>query len=64
MTAKKTKQQKYLLDNKLEYLKLAFIISKYRLSGKKPPEKLIEQARIARILADYSIEELENILKC
>lgn len=58
------KQQKYLLANKLEFLKLAFIISKYRLSGKKPPKKLVEKAQIARILANYSIEELENIVKC
>jgi hypothetical protein len=58
------KQQKYLLANKLEFLKLAFIISKYRLSGRKPPKKLIEKAQIARILANYSIEELENIVKC
>jgi hypothetical protein len=58
------KQQKYLLANKLEFLKLAFIISKYRLSGKKPPKKLIKRAQIARILANYSIEELENIVKC
>jgi len=57
------KQQKYLLANKLEFLKLAFIISKYRLSGKKPPKKLVEKAQIARILASYSIEELENIVK-
>ena len=58
------KQQKYLLANKLEFLKLAFIISKYRLSGKKPPKKLIKRAQSARILANYSIEELENIVKC
>ena len=58
------KQQKYLLANKLEFLKLAFIISKYRLSGRKPPKKLIEKAQIAIILANYSIEELENIVKC
>jgi hypothetical protein len=58
------KQQKYLLANKLEFLKLAFIISTYRLSGKKPPKKLIKRAQIARILANYSIEELENIVKC
>jgi hypothetical protein len=37
---------------------------KYRLSGRKPPKKLIEKAQIARILANYSIEELENIVKC
>ena len=59
-----TKQQKQLLANKLEYLKLAYIISKYRLSGEKPPKKLIEKARIARILANFSREELKNIVKC
>jgi hypothetical protein len=58
------KQQKYLLSNKLNYLKLAYIISRYRLSGKKPPKKLIEKVKIARILADYSTEELKNIVKC
>jgi hypothetical protein len=55
------KQKKLLLDNKLEYLKLAYIISKYRLSGEKPPKKLIKQAQIARIVANYSREELENL---
>lgn len=58
------KQEKYLLANKLEYLKLAFIISKYRISGKKPPGKLLEKAKTIRILANYSNEELENIVKC
>ena len=58
------KQQKYLLANKLEYLKLAYIISRYRLSGKKPPKNLIERARVTRILANYYTEELENIVKC
>ena len=58
------KQQKYLLANKLEYLKLAYIISRYRLAGKKTPKKLIERARVTRILANYSTEELENIVKC
>ena len=59
-----TNQQKQLLANKLEYLKLAYIISKYRLSGEKPPKKLIEKSRIARILANFSREELKNIVKC
>ena len=58
------KQEKNLLKNKLEFLKLAYLITIYRLSGKKPPNKLIEQARIIRILANFSKKELENILKC
>ena len=58
------KQEKYLLANKLEYLKLAFIISKYRILGKKPPGKLIEKVKTIRILANYSNEELESIVKC
>lgn len=61
LRAKKTKRKKHLLDNKLEYLKLAYNISRYRLSGEEPPQKLIEQARIARIVANYSREELENL---
>jgi len=61
LMAKKTKQKKHLLDNKLEYLKLAYIISRYRLSGEEPPKKLIEQARIARIVANYSREEVANL---
>jgi hypothetical protein len=37
---------------------------KKQQKGRKPPKKLIEKAQIARILANYSIEELENIVKC
>ena len=50
--------------NKLEYLELAYRITKYRLLGKEAPEELLERVRIARISADFSREELENILKC
>jgi len=60
LMAKMTKQQKYLLANKLEYLKLVYMISRYRLLGKKPPKKLVEQVKIVRILANYSREELEK----
>jgi len=59
--AKMTKQQKYLLANKLEYLKLVYMISRYRLLGKKPPKKLVEQVKVVRIMANYSREELENL---
>jgi hypothetical protein len=62
--AKMTKQEKNLLKNKLEYLKLAYRISVYRLSGEEAPEELIKRARSARISADFSREELENVLKC
>ena len=61
---KMTKQEKNLLKNKLEYLKLAYRISVYRLSGEEAPEELIKRARSTRISADFSREELENVLKC
>jgi hypothetical protein len=56
-----TKKQKYLLKNKFEFLKLAYIITKYRMSGEEPPEELLEQVRTVRIMADFSREELKNI---
>ena len=59
-----TKREKNLLKNKLEYLKLAYRISVYRLSGEEAPEELIKKARSTRIAADFSREELENVLKC
>ena len=62
--AKMTKQEKNLLKNKLEYLKLAYRISVYRLSGEEAPEELLKKARVARISADFSKEEMENVLKC
>ena len=62
--AKMTKQEKNLLKNKLEYLKLAYHIAVYRLSGEEAPEELIKRARSTRISADFSREELENVLKC
>lgn len=62
--AEMTKQEKYLLKNKLEYLKLAYRISVYRLSGEEAPEELLRKARVARISADFTKEEMENVLKC
>jgi hypothetical protein len=55
------KQEKYILKNKLEFLKLAYLITKHRVSGKKPPKKLLAQARFVRILANISREEMENL---
>ena len=57
------KQEKNLLKNKLEFLKLAYLITKHRIAGKKPPKKLLTQARIVRISANYTKEESETILK-
>ena len=62
--AEMTKREKNLLENKLEYLKLAYRISVYRLSGEEAPEELIKKARSTRIAADFSREEMENVLKC
>ena len=59
-----TKKQKYLLENKFEFLKLAYLITRYKMSGMEPPGELLEKVRIARIAAGFSREELENILKC
>jgi hypothetical protein len=58
------KQEKYLLQNKLEFLRLAYLITRCQLSGIKPNKQLIEKVRILRILADFSKEELDTILKC
>jgi hypothetical protein len=59
-----TKQEKNLLKNKLEYLQLAYCIMKYRLSGEDAPDELLDRLRTARISADFTKEELENVLKC
>jgi hypothetical protein len=55
------KQEKYILKNKLEFLKLAYLITAHRILGKKPPQKLLAQARFVRVLANYSREEMENL---
>lgn len=59
-----TKQEKNLLKNKLEYLQLAYSIMKCRLAGEEAPGELLDRLRTARISADFSKEELENVLKC
>ena len=59
-----TKQQKRLLANKLKFLKIALTISKYRLEGEEVPEELIKELKNTRITADFSNEELDNIVKC
>jgi hypothetical protein len=63
-TCDMTKKQKYLLKCKSEFLKLAYRITRYKMEGKEPPQELIEKVRMARITADFSTEELKNVLKC
>ena len=63
-TCDMTKKQKYLLKYKSEFLKLAYRITRYKMEGKEPPQELIEKVRMARSTADFSTEELKNILKC
>ena len=52
---------KYLLDNKLDYLKLTLKISKLRYHGDEPPEELLQQAYEIGRLAGISEMELKNI---
>ena len=43
------------------YLKLIYEITKYKMSGKQPPEELLQQAREVALLASIPKDELENI---
>ena len=52
---------KYLLENKLDYLKLTLKISKLRYHGDVPPKKLLQQAYEIGRLAGISELELKNI---
>jgi hypothetical protein len=48
---------KYLLDNKLDYLKLTLKISRLRYHGDEPPEELLHQAyQIGRLVGISEIE--------
>ena len=58
-----TKQQKRLVANKLQFLKLAATISKLQQQGEEVPEELIQELKIVRIPADFSKEELESIIQ-
>ena len=49
--------EKYLLDSKLDYLKLTLKISKLRYHGDEPPEELLQQTyEIGRLVG---ISEME-----
>jgi hypothetical protein len=43
------------------YLKLIYEITKYKMSGKQPPEELLQQAREVALLASIPKDELKNI---
>ena len=51
---------KYLLDNKLDYLKLTLQISKLRYHGDEPPEELLQQAYEIGRLNDIPEMELKK----
>ena len=52
---------KYLLDNKLDYLKLTLKISKLRYHGDEPPKELLQQAYEIGRLVGISEMELKSI---
>ena len=53
--------ERYLLDYKLDYLKLTLKISKLRYHGDEPPKKLLRQAYEIGRLVGIPEMELENI---
>ena len=53
--------EKYLLDNKLDFLKLTLKISKLRYHGDEPSEELLQQAYEIGRLVGISEMELKNI---
>lgn len=52
---------KYPLENKLEYLKLFLKISRIRYRGDDPPQALLKQAYKTGCLAGVPEEELDKI---
>ena len=52
--------EKYLLDNKLDYLKLTLKISKLRYHGDEPPEELLQQGYEIGRLIDIPEMELKK----
>ena len=53
--------KKYLLDHKLDYLKLAAKIYKIRCLGDEPPKELLQQAHNLGHLAGIPEEELKHL---
>ena len=54
-------EDKYLVDHKLDYLKLTLKISKLRYRGDEPPKELLRQAYEIGRLVGISELELETI---
>jgi len=52
---------KYLFENKLDYVKLLVQISRNRYRGDDPPEEFLSQARKLGQLIGVSEEELNNL---
>jgi hypothetical protein len=52
---------KYPVENKLEYLKLVFKISRIRNRGDDPPQALLKQAFETGRLAGISEDELNRL---
>jgi len=50
-----------IAKHKLEYLKLALIISKLRYHGDEPPKELLKRAHKLGCLAGISKDELKNL---
>jgi hypothetical protein len=53
--------ERYLLDHKLDYLKLTLKISKLRYHGNEPPKELLQQAYEIGRLVGIPEMELESI---
>ena len=53
--------EKHLLKQKLDYLKLALKISKLRYHGDEPPKGLLKRTRKFGRLAGISEDELKNL---
>jgi len=52
---------KYLFENKLDYVKLLVQISRIRYRGDDPPEEFLSQARKLGQLIGVSEEELNSL---
>ena len=61
MKVKMKIDEKYLLDHKLNYLKLTLKISKLRYHGNEPPKELLQQAYEIGRLVGISEMELKSI---
>jgi len=56
------KNDKNLLKNKIDYLKLSLKITKLRYQGEEPPIELLMKAHELGCLAEISDDDLDNLL--